>query len=434
MTFRKKIVIILLVLMVSLVFIHQILRVAADYRVNSEYVDCLSPSADGRCFYLTRDYMFSRQTATNQPCDIINEFYVFDTCSKPGVKINRIEKKNDGSFYETYHTIRNRKVYIAFKNISANKSKESKFSELRFYPILGKPITKQVKSGYIGVVFDNIILYKENLGFYHYDPLNDKMTFLCLRPNIKRDAQEWIRKYAKGKKIDPSSIQKDHFNIIRGNQPGDFVLKTDVYTLDDKTISLSYFHNAGSHRLHSTLPLKSTIDGYPIDLDLYATYDDRYITADRDDSIVLDTKNNKVISLNLTVMRGDVDYLFSPDLKSAFFIDIDRTSIYMADTKTGVRSVIYTESRPDYTIMEMIWFPKEKRIIALVSFNRTMNRQNKLFTEIIAIDPSTGSVKVISPACPYYTRRNDKYFAFMCKVSDKAKPIADKIDKWLGFR
>jgi hypothetical protein len=214
---------------------------------------------------------------------------------------------------------------------------------------------------------------------------------------------------------------------------------TYVETKNLDLIKLCHYYNAKKKKLINSMEINIESEYFPRCFG-YITFDDRYILLDGSTIKILDTEDGKLIGYNIDLCSNyksiyetrPQHFCLSPDKKAAALLEGD--DVWIADTKTGKRRLLYTESRKGHRIYGVFWFPAENRIILNLTIEELINQNRTCFTEVLSVDPSTGTAKQISAPCPYYQYRNNETFMFICEVSSWVKPTSDWVDSVLGIR
>jgi hypothetical protein len=437
MKYRYKLIIGMLALFCFLAAAYFLLHVIGDIRQNDHYIDEAEISSDGKSFYLIRKYQPLASNSLPYPPREYVEYFNYPSCNRTGKKIACLDKSNFPDLF-IWDTVRNGELYLTLIPDScpktqvnskimielqkATKQKEVRDSFLVYYPLNGQPVVKKIPNDkYIRYSENNaanVILFNRKTGFYHYDPKTEKTTFLCKAPDFKKDAERFLDMNPAKASEYLDDILEGSLNITAGNKPSNFILEA-LFSSPKNSRKIIYFYDSASKSLVDTdkfLPFSEYISPK------YTACNDKFI--DNCGPNLFDTEKAQTIKLE---MNYDA---ISPDLSYTAAFNFSDNKLWLTNTITGNRRMLYQELRTDCIVERVCWFPAENQLILTIKW--TTN--SKEFSEILTIDPITGAIKQVAPPCPYYKNMNNKAFSMLYGLSDIAEYYVVLIDGTLKIK
>jgi hypothetical protein len=422
-------ILIIIILCLSGAFL--IFKCLLEYRRSNLYVDYPSLSVDGKSFLVKRIYNFDIGAALLENSDITYAMTNYTSTGSPGTNLLRFKSNSYLDPFTFACMVKNGDLYMLLDYVDQNpnaKTSNNPFGstrELHYYPKKGSPQFRELPLNCHGTYTTpcNIIAIDEKTGFYHYEPLKNKLMLLCKFPDFKKESEEYLSSLNPPDKSAVRPVNTAALSIFCGFRPGDFVLHVPFSTVSDNDYSLFYIYSANSNKLTRTDKLSGwnkpeTAGAY------YASIDDRFIQFFNTD-IIIDTTVPEIV--NLKDQPGRKDYKFFNDKSKTYKISTDGSDVFYAESLDGVSRSVYHESRAEHIVYDIFWFPTDNCIIAQIKLYNSLCYSPDGLTEIIAIDPLTGQIRQITSPCPVETKKNNKIFTFFYGLSVKAHELRSKI-------
>jgi hypothetical protein len=426
MKFRYKLLIGLAALLCLLGAFSFLLHSVGNFRRDNDYAYEAKISSDNKSFYIKKTYDISEVLYSNNAENIKVEFQNFESSQSTGKTIAKVTMKDIVEDCLSVSAVKNGKLYYAYQSPVTNMNSKME-QEFRYYPGLGQPVVRKYSlTAFRSLNPANFIfLFKD--GFYLYDPVTGTSKNLCNQPNVEKDAENWVKKYMPTFKMNSAKIHTKLIGIEPGNRTGNFWCAYEVFMPGLEKIVLCYYYDFKSGKLKNAFDITAQVS--PLKFHRYETSDDRWILLVDKRYLVLDVDNSAVIQSKVFSSCNFFYHCPTQDLR--YSAASSSGDISIIDEKTGSRRNVYKETRPDYSVRKVFWFPVENCLIAELSITTQTLSKPVYSSEIIAIDPFTGNIRQIVAPSPCYTQRNNEVFKTLCNLSDKVKPLSDRVDAFL---